>query len=205
MATLNNNAINSPALGGFTDGGVHSALLLTNASTNDGPIRKSASMAVNGALFIGGTSGGAVGNLTAGAGISVTNSDAGITIAATGSDVFTVVSGTSQSLATGGAYLAVNSAATTFTLPAAAAVGTTIRLVSAGANVGGWLLKSASSIAQTVQVGNLVSVASSGSTSDTLVASSSLTGGDCIELVCSVANTTWIASSSVGSLTVTTA
>ena len=44
-------------------------------------------MDANGELLIGGTSGPAVGTLTAGSNITITNADGGITIAATGGDV----------------------------------------------------------------------------------------------------------------------
>ena len=46
-----------------------------------------AAMDANGELLIGGTSGPAVGTLTAGSNITITNADGGITIAATGGDV----------------------------------------------------------------------------------------------------------------------
>ena len=46
-----------------------------------------AAMDANGELLIGGTSGPAVGTLTAGSNITITNADGGITIAASGADV----------------------------------------------------------------------------------------------------------------------
>ena len=62
----------------FTD----KAVIITQDSGTD--TLQSAAMTTNGSLLIGGSSGPAVGTLTAGSNITITNSDGGITIAAAG-------------------------------------------------------------------------------------------------------------------------
>lgn len=104
------------------------------------------------------------------------------------------ISGTSQSAAVNTGYVANNSGATTVTLPATAAVGAIVRLVQSALNTGGFVLTG--NTGQTIQLGTAIS-ASAGT-----VSSTSSTGGDVIEVVCTVANTKWVALSSVGSLSV---
>lgn len=138
-------------------------------------------------------------NLTAGTGITLTPSlvDTSIEVSATPvAETYTVVSGTSQTMAVGAAYLAVNASQTTFTLPATAAQGTVMKIASAGANAAGWTIAQASG--QSVQIGNASSTpGASGS-----VSSTSSNGGDGVVLVCTVANTTWVAQSTMGSLNI---
>jgi hypothetical protein len=61
------------------------AVIITQDSGTD--TLAAAAMDANGELLIGGTSGPAVGTLTAGSNITITNADGGITIAASGGDV----------------------------------------------------------------------------------------------------------------------
>ena len=61
------------------------AVIITQDSGTD--TLAAAAMDANGELLIGGTSGPAVGTLTAGSNITITNADGGITIAAAGADV----------------------------------------------------------------------------------------------------------------------
>lgn len=187
-----NNAINSPMFGGIATLTAN-AVLLGNAAD---AVQASAAFSADGQLLIGnGIGTPSIATLTAGSGISITNGAGSITIASTPSiPTFTVVSGTSQTMVAGASYLANNAALTTFTLPATAAVGTVMRIGSAGVNAGGWTIAQGSG--QSVQVGNLAST--SGVTGS--VDSSSAAGGDTIELVCTVANTTWVAVSVIGEL-----
>lgn len=179
-----NNAINSPMLGGIATLTQHGVLLGEAAGT----IVATAAL-TNGQLLIGSTGADPVpASLTAGANVTITPGAGTLTIAATAATpVFSNVTGTSQTMAAGGQYLANNSGLVTFTLPATAAVGTVMLIASAGANIGGWTV--AQGTGQSVQVGNVVSTA--GATGS--VSSTSSSGGDSLEIVCTVANTTWVA------------
>jgi len=153
----------------------------------------------DGQLLIGSTGNApSAASLTAGSNITITPGAGTITIAATvsGNPTFSVVSGTSQTMVAGSSYVANNAALTTFTLPTTAAAGTVMRIGSSAANDGGWTITQLAS--QSIQVGNVQSTVGTGGS----VASTSATGGDAIEFVCTVANTTWAAVSYVGSLTV---
>lgn len=188
-----NNSINSPMLGGINTLTLNGVLFGNAAAT----IGASAAFTANGQLLIGnGSSTPAVATLTQGAGISITNGAGTITIAATGNAAFVDVTGTSQTLVTGTSYLADNAGLITFTMPTTAAVGTVMRIGSSPVNVGGWSITQLAS--QSIQVGNVVSSTGTGGH----VASTSTLGGDAIEFVCTVANTTWVAVSSMGSLSV---
>lgn len=188
-----NNAINSPMLGGISTLTANAVLLGNAAST----ITAAAAFSADGQLLIGnGVNAPAVATLTAGNGITITNGAGTISIAATGDSSFSLVAGTSQTMVAGTSYIATNAALTTFTLPAVAAAGTVLRIGSSGVNAGGWTLAQAAG--QSVRVGNVASTAGVGGS----VSSTSASGGDALEFVCTVANTTWVAVSALGSLTV---
>lgn len=153
-------------------------------------------LATDGQVIIGSTAGApAAATLTAGAGISITNGSNSISISATGSGTVATISGTSQAGAVNTMYIALNAGQTTLTLPATYAVGDDIRLIGSTANTGGWVVTASSG--DTIRVNN--STTSSGGT----VTSSAVTG-QTIELVCDVANTSWVMGST-SSVILTTA
>jgi len=94
---------------------------------------------------------------------------------------WTNVTGTTQAGAANSGYVSNNAALVTITLPTTAAFGTTFSIIGAGA--GGW--KIAQNAGQNVQVGNVSSTAGvTGSVAST-------NQFDSINLLCTVANTTW--------------
>lgn len=132
-------------------------------------------------------------NVLGGTGISTVGAGNTITINATdiGTD-WTVVVGAAQNLVAGNGYINSNVGLTTFTLPALAVVGATFQILGQGA--GGWTI--AQNAGQTIHVSGVSSTPGVGGS----VASANLR--DCIELVCSVANTEFTAVDFVGTLTI---
>jgi len=139
----------------------------------------------NGQVWIGSTGNPAVAaNLTAGPGISIANAAGGITISGTGSGTgFTHVTGTSQTMVADAGYVPDNVALCTLTLPTTAAFGTAITIVGLGA--GGW--KIAQNASQLIHVGSSVTTTGVGGSL------ASTNRYDSIDLLCVVANTTWVA------------
>lgn len=132
-------------------------------------------------------------NILGGAGIDTSGAGNTVTINATGAAFdWNVVAGTSQGLATGNGYINANVALTTFTLPAVASVGATFQILGQGA--GGWSI--AQNAGQSIHVSGVTSTIGIGGS----VASANL--HDCIELVCSVANTEFTAVDFVGTLNI---
>jgi len=150
----------------------------------------------DGQLIIGSSSGApAAATLTAGTGVSISNGANSITINVSGGGLATVpIVGTSQVAAVNTTYIALNAAQTSLDLPAVFAVGDIIRLVGATANAGGWVV-----VAET---GDTVRVLSS-TTSAGGTVTSTAQAGECIELVCDVANTSWVTTSFVSTLLTT--
>jgi hypothetical protein len=101
------------------------------------------------------------------------------------------VAGTSQTLAVQKGYVNQNAGLTTFTLPATANFGDIVEIAGMGA--GGWTIVQNTS--QNIIVGNLTSTTTSGSVSSTAA-------HDTIRLLCTVANTTFMALDWAGNLTV---
>lgn len=135
----------------------------------------------NGQLIIGSTGATPTAStLTAGNGISIGNSAAGITIASTGSGMsWTTISGTTQAAAVDSGYIVGNAGQTTITLPATAAIGSSVSVRGLGA--GGWIL--AANSGQTIKF--ITATTSSGGSF------SSAEQYDSINVTCIVANTTW--------------
>ena len=103
------------------------------------------------------------------------------------------VTGTSQSMVVNGKYIANNAALVTLTLPVTAAVGATISVQGSGA--GGWRV--AQNASQIINVG--VGATTVGVTGYL----QSITRYDSVELVCIVANTTWVVRTAVaGTVTI---
>ena len=157
--------------------------MTTNNQTNEqGPL-------LDGELYIGATSGyPTAGNISAGTGISITNGANTISIAATGAGLAwsTITAGTLAAAVNNGYTL--NNAATpcVVTLPATAAVGSTISFRGLSGS-GGWTITA--NTGQTIQFGNQAS-SSAGSWSST-------DAGDSCDVVCIVANLTWALSNAV--------
>ncbi len=159
----------------------NSSVLITNST---GVPAMSGALA-NGQFIIGST--GAtpvVANLTAGPGVSIANGAGSITISGTGSGTgFTEVTGTSQAMVADAGYVSNNAGLVTFTLPVTAAFGTSQTVVGLGA--GGWKINQNSG--QNIQVGNQTTTVGVGGSL------ASANRYDSIDLLCVVANTTWVA------------
>lgn len=133
--------------------------------------------------------------ITAGTNVTISQTANAITINASGGSVVATIAGTSQSAAVNTTYIALNAGQTTVTLPATFAVGETVSLIGSLANTGGWILTA--STGDTIRVNN--STTSAGGT-----VTSAAIAGQCIDLICDVADTSWIMKSNV-STTLTTA
>lgn len=142
-----------------------------------------------GQLLIGTTAGDPVSALlTAGSGISITAASGSITISATGNTPWTDVTGTSQTMLNNNGYVADNASLVTLTLPSTANFGDEIKIVGKGA--GGWLI--AQNAGQSIKFGNVSTTAGvSGSIAST-------NANDCVNFVCTTANTTFTVRGSVG-------
>ena len=150
-----------------------------------------------GQIFIG-TTGAAptAAAINSGTGIVVANGSGTITVSATGGGFATAtIAGTTQTAVVSTKYIALNVAQTTVTLPAIYAVGDVVALIGSTANTGGWVLTAAAG--DTIRVNNATTSAG-GTVTCTAVA------GQCIELVCDVANTSWVMTST-SSVLLTTA
>lgn len=147
----------------------------------------------NGQLPIGSTGNApSAATITAGTGISVTNGAGSITIASTATGVSWNVVTTNQSMSPENGYIANSGGGLTFTLPTTASVGTA--LAAMNLNTGGWTI--AQNASQNIRLGSSITTTGAGGS----LASTSQ--GDSIYLICAVANTTWIALSVQGNITV---
>jgi|GEM_PF-1652537 len=146
----------------------------------------------------GGNATAAAGTITFAGGTNVTTSGSGstVTINATGGGgglTWNEVTGTSQSAAVDNGYITNNAGLVTVTLPDTAALGSVVRICGKGA--GGWKLAQNASesiiwdedSSTTVGVGGYLA-----STDDY----------DAVEVLCTVANTTWTVLTSKGNITV---
>lgn len=97
------------------------------------------------------------------------------------------------SMVTNNGYVANNGASVGFTLPVTAAFGTIIRVSGKGA--GGWSI--GQNAGQSIVVGNVTSTVGVGGSVASTQAS------NCIELLCTTADTVWTALSMVGAISVT--
>lgn len=138
----------------------------------------------NGQLFIGSTGILPVAStLTAGTNVTITNSAGSITISASGVAGFmwNIVTGSSQTMVSNNGYISNNSSLVTLDLPATSIVGSMLRIVGEG--TGGWLVQCGAG--QTIVIGSS-STSSGGSVAST-------GQNDTLAIVCTVANTKWIA------------
>ncbi len=155
----------------------------------------SATIVLDGQLIIGSTGNNPqVGTLTAGTNIGISNGAGSITINASGTAGFSWTEVTANTpITVNSGYIANKAgAACAFTLPVTAAVGTIARICGKGAT--GWSIVQAAG--QNVQMGSSSTTAGAG----TKVVTTNQFDG--IELVCTVADTTWTAISMMGNLTI---
>lgn len=148
---------------------------------------------------ITGDSGGALSptagnwNILGGTGVSTAGAASTLTVNVAGGGVtWTVVTAATQAAAINNGYICNRAGGVTVTLPDTAAVGSMVRIAGMAGN---WVL--AQNAGETVYFGL---------TATTTGVGGSLTATDnrdCVELVCSVADTDWIVLSSVGNITVT--
>lgn len=195
MAT--NNSVNAPFPLSATQGGLGVAsptihgILVAEGSSAATPIVLGA-----GQVLIGTTaSDPSAATLTAGTNISITSATGSITINASGAAAFAwidVATG-SQALAINTGYITNNGASLiTYTLPVTAAEGSIISV--AGLSSGGW--KIAQNASQLIHFGNQTTTTGTGGSL------ASTNAFDQIELLCVIANTTYVVLSSVGNITV---
>jgi hypothetical protein len=178
--TTANRLLYSSATNTVTDlATANSATLVTNAS---GVPAWTSSM-TNGQVLIGSTGATPVpATITGTAGITVTNAAGSITISGGGGGyTWTEVTGVSQAMAANNGYITNNPALVTLTLPATAALGTTISIAGKGA--GGW------KIAQ--NAGQEIFFGSSATTIGVTGYLQSTQQFDSIELLCITADTQW--------------
>lgn len=131
--------------------------------------------------------------LTAGANITITNAPGSITISSMGSAglMWTVIAA-NQTLVISHGYFTNAGGNINLLLPAVSAVGDTIQIAAMSA--GGFTITQGA--AQQIRLGNVATTAGAGGS----IASTAQ--GDWITLVCSAANTTWMASSNQGNFSV---
>lgn len=180
-----NNAINTPLPFSATSGGTGVSnptahgIMIAEGSSAMTPIVLSA-----GQILIGTTAGDpSAAAIASGTGIIVANSSGAITISATGGGVTwsTITTGTLAAAVNNGYVLNHASTACVVTLPATAAIGSKMPFRGV-AGSGGWTITA--NTGQTIQFGNQSS-SSAGSWS-------SADPGDCCDIECLVANTTWV-------------
>ena len=129
----------------------------------------------------------------AGAGtVSTSGSGSTITITGAGGGIsWSEVTGTSQSAAVNSGYVANNAALCTITLPTTAAVGDIVAIVGKGAG----LFRLAQNASESI---NFIGVTTTVGVGGYLEATNRY---DCVEVICTVADTTWTVRSSCGNLT----
>lgn len=153
-------------------------------------------LATDGQLIIGSTAGvPAAATLTAGTGVTIANASNSITISVSGGGLATAtIAGTTQSAAVNTQYIALNAGQTTVTLPGTCAVGDVVALIGATANTGGWILDA--------PAGDTITYNGATTSSGGTITSSAL-AGQTVEVVCDVADTSWIVTSTVNTLLTT--
>lgn len=120
-------------------------------------------------------------HLTAGTGISIAQGGSNIIISASGIGLaWDVITGTTQTMSPNTAYIANNAGLVTFTLPTTSVLGDVIYLTGMGTS--SWKIIYGAS--QYIQIGALASTVTTGNIASTNTF-------DAINLVCTVANTSW--------------
>jgi hypothetical protein len=100
--------------------------------------------------------------------------------------------GTTQQMLAGASYIADNAALLTFTLPAVAPQGSTLQVVGNGA--GGWTIHQ--------NAGQVINFNAASTTVGVGGSLSSSNRYNCVELMCTIANTAWTVMNNEGTLTV---
>lgn len=144
----------------------------------------------DGQIVVGSTAGSpAAAALTAGTGVSITNASNSITINTVGGGLTWVDQTTTPvTAAVNTGYVANNAGLVTINLPAVYAVGDSIAIVGNGAGL--WLVAPAAG--DTIKLGSSSAATSIAATLQY----------DCMQLVCTVASTTWVARNCIGNLTI---
>lgn len=107
---------------------------------------------------------------------------------------WSVVTGAAQALANNSGYISnAASGGVTYTLPSTAAVGTEIRITGL-ASGSGWILDQ--NALQSIQIGSSATTVGVGGSL------ASTDNNDTLELICAVANLTWVVTSSMGNITI---
>ena len=133
-------------------------------------------------------------SIAAGSGITVTPGAGTLSIASTAPFTWSAAAA-DAGMAVNTGYINTKPAALlTMTLPATAAVGTTIILQGSAVGANGWLI--AQNALQNIQIGNQTTTIGVGGSL------ASTDDNDAVSLVCTVADTTWNAYSIVGNITV---
>jgi hypothetical protein len=149
--------------------------------------------ATNGQIPIGSTGANPVlAAISAGTGISVTNAAGAITIASTSGTAWSVIT-SSQNAVINNGYICNAAGTVTVTLPTTAAAGTQLAIAGMN-NATGWKL--AQNASQHIFFGATSTTVGTGG----FLASTAIY--DSVNLVCNVANTSWIVISSIGNITV---
>lgn len=135
--------------------------------------------------------------------LTITSADNTVTIASVGSNIdlsvsgpglaWSAIPGTTQAAAVNNGYITTNVGLTTITLPPTAKVGD--RIAVAGAGTGGWVI--AQNTGQIIHFGNVPTTAGAGGS----IASGN--AFDCLEIICTTANTTFVVRSAQGNQVVT--
>lgn len=183
---------------GIARGGTGASSFNVNGVVLSGSTTTSPHTAVtlaDGQVVIGSSTGApTAASITAGTGITVTPGHNSITIASSGGAGISWVdqATSSATLAVNTGYVCNNgSTLITFTLPAIAAEGSVIEI--AGNSAGGWTVTQAAG--QSIKLGSQTSTTGTGGSI------SSSNAGDCVRLLCVVANTTFRALSGWGNIT----
>lgn len=198
MATLT-NAINANATTPLstTQGGLGvSAPTAHGILVAEGASAVATKVLTNGQLLIGSTGADpAIASLTAGTGISITPGAGTITIANTepAGTTWTVETSGPVTLAPSNGYISNSGSQIVYTLPVTSAVGDTYEINSI--NTGGFQI--AQLVTQSIVVGNETTTSGTGGS-----ITSASTSGDWVTIVCTVANTSFIASVTQGQVTV---
>jgi hypothetical protein len=150
----------------------------------------SSSAGTNGQVLIGGNGVAPVwATLTGGSGITITNASGfiGITTSGGGLAWSTITSGT-QNMAANNGYIANNAAGVVFTLPAVASIGATMKVTTI--NAGGFTIDQ--------NAGQVIHLGTASTTVGVAGFLQSTANYDSIEIICTVANTTWTVVNAVG-------
>lgn len=110
-----------------------------------------------------------------------------------GGIIYTDVTGTTQAATINNGYIADNASLVTVTLPSTAAVGSIVAIVGKGAGL--WNL--AQNSGQTVHFGNQNTTTGAGGSLAAVLQY------DCVEVICTTANTDWVVRNSIGNITIT--